>query len=205
MKKIKLAIFAIAILLMCSGVAYASWTEQVQLDVSAKTASTELHVLKVRAKGARVDATAQNQVAIFVKKIQPGETAIIDITFKNTGTIPVDIDDVIISSVGGYSADNKKDLTLSISASANGKSIFYGSKQISQWKTNGAAGIKGLLEVPVGGTVIIRVQVTFAETNKKDKAEKETGKKDKAEKEESEIFENVTFILRPEYSRFNED
>jgi hypothetical protein len=231
-KKIKLAIFTIAILLMCSGVAYAGWTEQIELAVSMKTAVTELQIEDVQAKGARVDTTAQNQAAIFVKEIQPGECAEIDITFVNTGTIPLDIVDVVISRVGGYSSVNKEALTISLSASVNGKSLFNNSKQVSHWKTNGDVKIKGLAEVPVGGTVIIRVQVTFEEDEKKDKEDKEDkGKPDKEDKEdkgkpdkedkgkpdkedkkdkddkdkEEKVFENVTFIISPEYTRFNED
>ena len=38
MSKVKVIILILAVFLVFSGVAYASWTEQVQLDVVAKTA-----------------------------------------------------------------------------------------------------------------------------------------------------------------------
>ena len=199
MKKVKLLVFLIAIVLISSGFAYASWVEQVQFHIKAKTAYTELQVLKAEADGIHVDTTAQSQVTIQIKDIEQGESGIADITFINTGTIPLIIDNIAISSVGGYEAQNKNKIYLDILAIAGGKTIFNSNKQISYWKSNGSVKCRsGLTEIPVGSTVTIRVKISF-EDQENIKAI------DQKAQNKPQVFENVTFILRPEYSCFNED
>jgi hypothetical protein len=200
-KKVKWLVIIITIVLTLSGVAYAGWTEQIKLDFNTKTGFTEFGVLDVRTDGLEVNVTAQNQVIINAEEIEEGEEASADIFFINTGTIPVDIDNIVISNVGGYLPQNKHDIYIDVRAYAGGNIIIDDSEKVSYWKSNGSVRCRSsLTEIPVGSTATVQVKVRFAGKNNGKAGEKE----DKVQNEQK-IFENVTFILNLEYSRFNED
>ena len=196
MKKLKWLVVVIAVTLMLSGVAYAGWTEKVELDFNTKTAFTEFSVLEVQEDGLDVDTSMQGQVTIRAEDLEQGEEVSANIIFTNTGSIPIDLDRIAISNVSGYAPKNKKNLYIDIRAYASGGLIFDQSKRVNYWKSNGSLQRRSsCMEIPVGSTVTIQITVRF-----EDKNEGNNQKKYK-----KEVFDDVTFILRPEYSRFNED
>ena len=101
--------------------------------------------------------------------------------------------------MGGYEPNNKHNLYIDIRAYANGNMIFNESEKVNYWNSNGSIHRKSnSTEIPVGGTVTVQVKVRF-------EGKKENNGKNKDDKtKKQEDTDNVTFILRPEYSRFNE-
>jgi hypothetical protein len=198
-KKLKWIPVIIALTLMLSGFAYAGWTEKIQLNFSTKTAFMEFVVLEVHENGLDVDDGIKGQLTIRAKEIMRGEEMSADIVYVNTGTIPVNIYRLALSSLGGYEPSNKHNLYIDIRAYANGNLIFDESEKVNYWNSNGSIHRKSnSTEIPVGGTVTVQVNVRFEGKNENN------GKKKGNEEENNEVFDNVTFILRPEYSRFNE-
>ena len=200
MKKLKWIPAIIALTLMLSGFAYAGWTEKIQLNFSTKTAYMEFVVLEVHEDGLDVDASIKGQLTIRAREIVQGEEMSANIVFVNTGTIPINLYRLVISSLGGYEPNNKHNLYIDIRAYANGNLIFDGSEKVNYWNSNGYVHRKSSrTEIPVGGTVTIQVKVRFQEEHENNGQKKNNGE------EKKEVFDNVTFILRPEYSRFNEN
>ena len=200
MRKLKWLVIVIAITLMLSGVAYAGWAEKIELNFNTKTAYTEFSILDVQEDELDVDASMQGQVTIRAEELEQGEEASADIIFVNKSSIPINLDRIAISNVGGYESNNKHNIYIDIRAYANGNLIFNESENVNYWNSNGSVHRKNSLkEIPVGSTVTIKVTVRF------ESKAGDNGKKNGKGQGKKDVFDNVTFILRPEYSRFNQD
>ena len=95
MSKAKLAVLIIAILLLLTGVAYARWTEQVNIQILAKTAETKLsfvdYTSRLDSGSVSVTNAEKAQATVTFKGITPATGNTVTLRFKNTGTIPIDI------------------------------------------------------------------------------------------------------------------
>lgn len=210
MNKAKLVVLIIAILLLLTGVAYARWTEQVNILIQARTAETELSYVDYtsRLESGRVSVSKgeEAQATVAFKEIKPGTGNAVTLKFKNTGTIPIDIDDIKVLYVSGYSDDYKNDITLSVSGYAGTKRFVQESKKIFHWRGNqSSTKWDELYELPVNGTIEIICDIDFDEIKTNDnygQSKKEDGKKDT---EPSDIQQNVSFVIEVEYSRFNQN
>ena len=181
-KKIKWLVISIVMILMLSGVAYAGWAEQTQIVFNTRTASTRLSFLRVEKDRLNVSVTG-NQATISATKIKKGTNQTADITYINSGCIPLNIDNIKISNVSGYNNTNKNKLYIDISVYISGNLIFNDTGTVDYWKSRTHVNrVNSSSEVSVGGTIIEQITVRY------------TGNSN----------ENVTFILTPEYSRFNE-
>ena len=190
MKKIKLLIILLVVLLVFSGTAYAVWMEQINISVSAKTAYTDLEIDEYSSSGAKVSTSPDSTATIDVSDIEPSKQATAEIVYKNTGSIPISIDSIEILNISGYSKEHEKNLRISVQVYVDGKKVYNKTRHLKSWDRNSSI-TKGdqLAEIPVGETFKVFVRVKFDNSNKK----------------KEEIFEDVQFEFRPDYSRFNKD
>ena len=208
MSKAKLAVLIIAILLLLTGVAYARWTEQVNIQILAKTAETKLsfvdYTSRLDSGSVSVTNAEKAQATVTFKGITPATGNTVTLRFKNTGTIPIDIDDIKVLYVGGYSDDYKNDIRLTVEGYAGEKRFLQKDKKIFQWKANKSSSNRDeLYQLPVNGIIEIICDLEFDEIktidnfgqNKKEDAQKDI--------DTSDIQENVSFVIEVDYSRFN--
>jgi len=117
MNKTKLGVLIITILLLLTGVAYARWTEQINIQILAKTAETELSYVdystRINSGSVSVSNIDEAQATVIFKEMEPDTVNYVTLRFKNTGTIPVDINDIDVLYVSGYSDDYKNDIRYS--------------------------------------------------------------------------------------------
>ena len=208
MNKAKLVVLIIAILLLLTGVAYARWTEQVNILVLTKTAETKLSYVDYTSRTDGGRASVSNgegaQATVVFKEIRPGTRNSVTLRFKNTGTIPIDIDDINVLYVSGYSDDYKNDITLIISGYAGEKRFLERDKKIHQWRANSTSSNHDeLYELPVNGIIEIICDLEFDEIKTKDNNGQDKKEDSKKETETPDIIENVSFVIHVEYSRFN--
>ena len=207
MKKAKLIILIITILLLLTGVAYARWTEQINLLILTKTAETELSYLDYtpRTESGKINVTKGDdaQATVSFQGITPDTSNTVTIRFKNTGTIPIDIDDIKVLYVGGFSDEYKNDIWLTVSGYAGTRRFIKVDKKIHHWRMHGSASKwDELHELPVNGIIDIICVIDFDDVKQIDnygQDKKEDAKKD------IEPIENVSFVLEVEYSRFNKN
>lgn len=208
MNKTKLIVLVIAILLLLTGVAYARWTEQVNIQILAKTAETELiyvdYTSRLNSGRVTVIKGEDAQVTLAFKDMQPNTENSVTLRFKNTGTIPIDIDDIKVLYVSGYSDDYKNDIRLTIAGYAGEKRFVLQDKKIFQWKANNSSSNrKEMHQLSVNGTIDLICSIEFDEIktidnhgqNKKEDAKKDT--------DASDIQQDVSFVIEVDYSRFN--
>jgi hypothetical protein len=208
MNKTKLIVLVIAILLLLTGVAYARWTEQVNIQIQAKTAETELSYVDYtsRLNSGRVNVIKGEdaQVTLAFKDMQPNTENSVTLRFKNTGTIPIDIDDIKVLYVSGYSDDYKNDIRLTIAGYAGEKRFLLQDKKIFQWKANNSSSNrKEMHQLSVNGTIDLICSIEFDEIKTIDnhgQNKKEDAKKDA---DASDIQQDVSFVIEVDYSRFN--
>ncbi|MDP3448781.1 MAG: hypothetical protein Q8S22_12085 [Eubacteriales bacterium] len=208
MNKAKLVVLIITILLLLTGVAYARWTEQVNIQILAKTAETKLsyvdYTSRVNSGSASVSNAENAQATVVFKEILPSTGNSVTLRFKNTGTIPIDIDDIKVLYVSGYSDDYRNDIKLTVSGYAGEKRFLQQEKKIFQWWANNSSSNRDeLYQLPVNGIIEIICELAFdeikiIENNGQDK--KEDSKKDT---DTSDIQQNVSFTIEVDYSRFN--
>lgn len=208
MNKTKLVVLIITILLLLTGVAYARWTEQVNILVLTKTAETKLSYVdySTRTDGCRASVSngKDSQATVVFDEIQPGTENSVTLRFKNTGTIPIDIDNIQVLYVNGYSDDYKNDIYMTVSGYVGEKRFLEETKKIHQWRQNSTSSRHDeLYELPVNGVIEIICDVEFDEIKTKDNNGQ--GKKEDSSKETQapDIRENVSFVIHVEYSRFN--
>lgn len=206
MNKAKLIVLIITILLLLTGVAYARWTEQINLLIQTKTAETELSYLdySTRTESGSINVARGDgaQATVNFQNISPNSTNTVTIRFKNTGTIPIDIDDIKVLYVGGYSDTYKNDIWLTVSGYAGTKRFVQEDGKIFHWKMNGSASRwDELYELPVNGIIDIVCKVEFDDVmyyyNFGMLTDPWFGKPPQ------QIKENVSFVLKVEYERFN--
>ena len=210
MNKAKLIVLIITILLLLTGVAYARWTEQINIQIQAKTAETKLSYIDYtsRINSGNVDILngKDMQVTVAFKDITPGTGNSVTLRFKNTGTIPIDIDDINVLYAGGYSDDYKNDLTLTISGYVGENRFLQQDKKIFQWRANNSSSKRDeLYQLPVNGVIEIICELEFDDIkiidnygqNKKEDAKKGT--------DTADIQQSVSFIIDVDYSRFNQN
>lgn len=207
MNKAKLIILVITILLLLTGVAYARWTEQINLLILTKTAETELSYLDYtpRTESGKINVTKGEdaQATVSFQGITPDTSNTVTIRFKNTGTIPIDIDDIKVLYVGGYSDEYKNDIWLTVSGYAGTRRFVKEDKKIHHWRMHGSASKwDELYELPVDGIIEIICMVEFDEIKFIDNYGQ--SKKEDAH-QETEPIENVSFVLEVDYSRFNQN
>lgn len=207
MKKGKLIILIITILLLLTGVAYARWTDQINVLIQTKTAKTELIYLdySTRTDSGKIEVTRGDnaQANVSFQGIKPGTSNTVTIRFKNTGTIPIDIDDIRVLYVGGYSDEYKNDIWLTVSGYAGTKRFAKEDKKIHQWRMNGSTSKwDELYELPVNGIIDVICVVDFDEIKVIDNHGQD--KKEDAN-QGTEPIENVSFVLEVDYSRFNQN
>jgi hypothetical protein len=210
MNKAKLVVLVITILLLLTGVAYARWTEQINILILARTAETELsyvdYAVRTGSGSVKVTKGEQAQATVSFKDMEPDTSSSVTLRFKNTGTIPIDIDDIKVLYVSGYSDDFKNDITLIVSGYAGEKRFVQQSDKIFKWRAKGSTSKRDELhEVPVNGVIDIICEIEFDDIKTKEnygQSKKEDSKKDT---ETPDIRENVSFIVEVEYSRFNQN
>lgn len=210
MNKAKVVVLIIAILLLLTGVAYARWTEQVNILVLTRTAETKLSYVdyKTRTDGGRASVSngEDAQATVVFKEIRPGTGNSVTLRFKNTGTIPIDIDDINVLYVSGYSDDYKNDITLIISGYAGEKRFAEQDKKIHQWRANRSSSKHNeLYELPVKGIIEIICDLEFDEIKSNENNGQDKKEDPIKETEAPEIMENVSFVISVEYSRFNKN
>lgn len=210
MKKAKLVVLIIAILLLLTGVAYARWTEQVNILIQTKTAQIELSYVDYSTRTDSGKASVSNgersQATVSFKEIEPGTENSVTLRFKNTGTIPIDIDDIKVLYVSGYSDDYKNDITLAVSGYAGTKRFVEKDRKIFQWRSNSSCSRrKELHELPVNGTVEIICDLWFDEIKTIDNYGQSKKEDAKQEVDAPIIKQDVSFIIQVDYSRFNKN
>ncbi len=209
MNKAKLGVLIITILLLLTGVAYARWTEQVNLQILAKTAETKLsyvdYATRLNSGSCSVTNAENAQATVTFKEVTPATGNTVTLRFKNTGTIPIDIDDIKVLYVSGYSDDYKNDIRLTVAGYAGEKRFLLQDKKIFQWRANDSSSNRGeLYQLPVNGTIEIICDLEFDEIKTIDnysQSKKEDAKKDT---DTTDIQQNVSFVIRVDYSRFNQ-
>ncbi len=209
MNKAKLVVLIITILLLLTGVAYARWTEQVNIQILAKTANTELSYVDYDSRMDSGTVTVSNgentQATVIFKDIAPGTGNSVTLRFKNTGTIPIDIDDINVRYVGGYSDDYKNDLTLTVSGYAGEKRFLQQDKKIFQWRANKSSSKRDdLYQLPVNGVIEIICEIEFDEIKVIDNYGQNKKEDSKKGADSSDIKQDVSFIIEVDYSRFNQ-
>lgn len=209
MNKVKLVVLIIAILLLLTGVAYARWTEQVNILILTKTAEIELSYVdyssRTNSGSVSVTNVEDTRATVSFKDIEPGTGNAVTLRFKNTGTIPVDIDDVKVFYVGGYSDDYKNDITLTVSGYVGEKRFLQQDKKIFQWHAHGSSAKHGeLYQLPVNGIIEVICDVDFDEIKTIDNYGQSKKEDSKKETDVTVIQQNVSFVIEVDYSRFNE-
>jgi hypothetical protein len=143
---------------------------------------------------------------VTFKDLQPGTSSSVTLNFKNTGTIPIDIDDIKVLYAGGYSNDYKNDINLTVTGYAGEKRFYQESEKIFHWRSNNSNSHRDeLFELPVNGTIKIICEVDFEEEKNNDNHGQSKKEDSQPETESPEIKENVSFIVEVEYSRFNQN
>ena len=209
MNKAKLVVLIITILLLLTGVAYARWTDQINILIQTKTAKTELSYLDyskdTESGKVSVSNNGNAQAMVQFEGVQPGSSNIVKVRFRNTGTIPVDIDNIKILYVSGYSDEYKNDLRLTISGYAEEERFIQKGRKIQQWRNNASASIRNeLYELPPNGIIDIICELKFNEVKNIDLYGQDKKEDSIYKNDPSEIFQNVSFVLAVEYARFNE-
>lgn len=210
MNKAKLVVLIITILLLLTGVAYARWTEQVNIQIQAKTAETELSYVdydsRINSGSVSVSNLEGTQATVVFKEIVPGTANAVTLRFKNTGTIPIDIDDIRVLYVSGYSDDFKNDLRLIVSGYAGEKRFLQQDKKIFQWKANNSSSKRNeLYQLPVNGIIEVICEVEFDDIKTKDNYGQSKKEDSKEETDAPDIRQNVSFVIEVDYSRFNQN
>lgn len=210
MNKAKLGVLIITILLLLTGVAYARWTEQVNIQILAKTAETKLSYVDysslINSGSASVSNAENAHATLTFKEITPGTGNTVTLRFKNTGTIPIDIDDIKVLYVSGYSDDFKNDLRLTVSAYVGEIRIAHKDKKIFQWKANNSTSKRDeIYQLPVNGIIEVVCEVEFDEIKTKDNYGQSKKEDSKKEHDAEDITQNVSFVIEVDYSRFNQN
>jgi len=210
MNKTKLGVLIITILLLLTGVAYARWTEQINIQILAKTAETELSYVdystRINSGSVSVSNIDEAQATVIFKEMEPDTVNYVTLRFKNTGTIPVDINDIDVLYVSGYSDDYKNDIYLTVSGYVEEKRFLQQDKKIFQWKANSSSSNRDeLYQLPVNGIIEVICAIEFDEIKIIDnygQSKKEDSKKDT---DPIDISQNVSFVIEVDYSRFNQN
>ena len=210
MKKTKVGVLIITILLLLTGVAYARWTEQVNILIMTKTAETELSYLDYSSRTGSGSVAAskgeKSQATVGFKELEPGTGSSITLRFKNTGTIPIDIDNIKVLYVGGYSDTYKNDLILTVSGYAGEKRFLQQDKKIHQWRANDSSSNRGeLLQLPVNGIIQIICDLEFDEIKTIDNYGQDKKEDSKKDIDISDIQQDASFVIEVDYSRFNQN
>jgi len=209
MNKVKLVVLIITILLLLTGVAYARWTEQIKILILTKTAETELsyvdYTSRIGSGKASVAKGEKTKVNVSFNELEPGTSSSVTLRFRNTGTIPINIDDIKVLYIRGYSNDHKQDITLTVSGYAEEKRFLQQDDRVFHWKTNNLSSNRGALhELPVNGVIDVICDIEFDDIKTKDNYG-QSKKEDSNQTTESPVIkENVSFIIEVEYSRFNQ-
>lgn len=208
MNKAKLVVLIITILLLLTGVAYARWTEQVNIQILARTAETELSYVdyssRINSGSVSVSNIEDTQATVVFKEIEPGTVNVVTLRFKNTGTIPVDIDDIKVLYVSGYSDDFKNDIRLTVSGYVGEKRFLQKDKKIFQWRANNSSSNRDeLYQLPVSGIIDVICEVEFDEI--KDNYGQSKKEDSKKETDAIDVRQNVSFVIEVDYSRFNQN
>jgi hypothetical protein len=210
MNKAKLVVLIITILLLLTGVAYARWTEQINIQILAKTAETKLSYVDYTS---RIDSGSVNvsnadgaQATVVFKEMEPDSKNSVTLQFKNTGTIPIDIDDIKVLYVSGYSDDYKNDIRLKISGYAGETRFLQQDKKIFQWRANNSSSRwDEMYQLPVNRTIEIICEVTFDKIKTIDNYGQDKKEDSKNETDATVIQQNVSFVIEVDYSRFNQN
>jgi len=210
MNKAKLVVLIITILLLLTGVAYARWTEQVNIQILAKTAETKLSYVDYTSRSNSGSANVTNgedaQATVVFKDIEPGTSNSVTLRFKNTGTIPIDIDDINVRYVSGYSDDYKNDITLTVSGFAGTKRFLQQDKKIFQWRANHSGSKRDeMYQLPVNGIIEIICEVEFDEMKTIDNYGQSKKEDSKKAPDAPVIRQDVSFVIEVDYSRFNQN
>lgn len=208
MNKAKFIVLIITILLLLTGVAYARWTEQINIQILAKTAETKLsyvdYTSRINSGSVNVSNAKDAQATVTFEEATPDTTNSVTLRFKNTGSIPIDIDDIKVRYVSGYSDDYKNDLTLTISGYVGEKRFLQEDKKIFQWRANNSSSRRDeLYQLPVNGVIEIVCELEFDDIKVIDNDGQ--NKKEDSKKDTANIQQNVSFIIEVEYSRFNQN
>lgn len=208
MNKAKLIVLIIAILLLLTGVAYARWTEQINIQILAKTAETKLsyvdYTSRINSGSVNVSNAKDAQATVTFEEATPDTSNTVTLRFKNTGSIPIDIDDIKVRYVSGYSDDYKNDLTLTISGYVGEKRFLLEDRKIFQWRANNSSSRRDeLYQLPVNGVIEIVCELEFDDIKVIDNDGQ--NKKEDSKKDTANIQQNVSFIIEVEYSRFNQN
>ncbi len=210
MNKAKLVVLIITILLLLTGVAYARWTEQVNIQIQAKTAVTELsyedYNSRINSGSVSVSNIDDTQATVVFKELEAGTVNTVTLRFKNTGTIPIDIDNIRVLYVSGYSDDFKNDLRLTVSGYAGEKRFLQQDKKIFQWKANNSGSKRDeLYQLPVNGIIEVICEIEFDDIKTKDNYGQSKKEDSKEETDAPDIRQNVSFVIEVDYSRFNQN
>ena len=208
MNKVKLVVLIIAILLLLTGVAYARWTERINIMILTKTAETELSYVDYtsRTGSGKVSVAKgeKTQATVSFTELEPGTISSVTLRFKNTGTIPIDINDIKVLYISGYSNEYKQDITLTVSGYANEKRFVQHDDRVFRWKTNNSRSDRGtLFELPVNGEIDVICDIEFDDIKTNDNYGQSKTEDSHQPTEPPVIKENVSFIIEVAYSRFN--
>jgi len=208
MSKVKLVVLIIAILLLLTGVAYARWTEQINIMILTKTAETELSYVDYTSRTGSGKASVvkgeKTQATVSFTELEPGTSSSVTLRFKNTGTIPIDIDDIKVLYISGYSNEHKQDITLTVTGYANEKRFVQQDDRVFHWKTNNSSSNRGALyELPVNGVIDVICDIEFDDIRTIDNYGQSKKEDSNQPTEPPVIKENVSFIIEVAYSRFN--
>ena len=203
---LKLVIVLTALLLF-AGFAYAAWTDDVDVNVNAGTGVTKLKITEwslVSGDGSKLDISrSDNKASISTSNLQDGEQIVISFTGKNTGTIPVDIDEVMLYNMVMTDGNKNDDKNISIDVQIYEGGNLVGSKdaKLSDGDNGKAVDVIVRNGVRLVSGQEVKVFITLS-YEKKGNGKDNNGKgndKNEGSKEVSFDF-NIGII----YSRFNQ-
>ncbi|MEX1376316.1 MAG: hypothetical protein AB1Z23_02470 [Eubacteriales bacterium] len=205
---LKLVIVLTALFLF-AGFAYASWTDDVDVNVNAGTGITRLRITEwnlVSGDGSKISVSrADNKASVSTNNLLDGEQIVISFTAKNTGTIPVDVDIARLYNMvmtNGNKNDDKN-ITIDVQVYRSGNIIAGKSSKLSDGANGKTVDIRITNNARLISGQEVKVFITMTYEKKSSGGGKDNNGKgnDKNDGNKEVSFE---FDLGIIYSRFNQ-
>lgn len=191
MKKTTIVIILTAVFFILMGVAYSTWSDQIVTLISAGSGETDLQVIAAEVIGTNTRAIIGNNLVscgVKVRDLEPYGTTTINLTVQNTGTVPVDLDDVVIKKIKNYTPNQGRRIYIRARVYSSAATELNVERNIPGWDSvNGSSASGGIMMLSAGETCTVQARVFFYATNW------------------NRPPEDFNFRIRLFYSRFNDD